>query len=357
MFTKNPPDEWRVRAKGLVAAGSVLAATLILAFGVLLGGEGVGAGDRAVAGDAKDQVSVRRALEDGGHPGVRTRSNAPGGTSGEESLGLPEGASGFAAPSGAETVPPAPPEEDGERARPSSSGATAAAPPDDGTTEIGAGADPRDRPQEEEPAQAAPEAAPTEDVPQAPSEQPAAEFPREEHPPGISAAAGGSAVPTAAPADNTLYLTVPKLGLYGVPVLDENSEEAMAQGANHIPQTGFPWEAGSNTYVSGHRLGFPGTGSDRIFYDLPSLTRGDEVIVEDSGGTRYEYRVTEALEVSPEDVWVVEPVPGRDVVSLQTCIEDFGDPWTIGPDWEARYVVRADRVNNSGSSSSSSWGL
>jgi hypothetical protein len=29
---------------------------------------------------------------------------------------------------------------------------------------------------------------------------------------------------------------------------------------------------------------------------------------------------------------------------LQTCIEDFGDYWSEGPNWNVRYVVRAERV-------------
>jgi hypothetical protein len=29
---------------------------------------------------------------------------------------------------------------------------------------------------------------------------------------------------------------------------------------------------------------------------------------------------------------------------LQTCIEDYGDYWTPGPNWFVRYVVRAERV-------------
>jgi hypothetical protein len=42
---------------------------------------------------------------------------------------------------------------------------------------------------------------------------------------------------------------------------------------------------------------------------------------------------------------VTYPIPGRDVVSLQTCIENFGDYWTEGPNWLARYIVRADLVS------------
>jgi hypothetical protein len=29
---------------------------------------------------------------------------------------------------------------------------------------------------------------------------------------------------------------------------------------------------------------------------------------------------------------------------MQTCIENFGDYWTPGPNWFARYIVRGERV-------------
>jgi hypothetical protein len=32
------------------------------------------------------------------------------------------------------------------------------------------------------------------------------------------------------------------------------------------------------------------------------------------------------------------------MVSLQTCIEDFGDFLSEGPNWNVRLVVRADRI-------------
>jgi sortase A len=47
----------------------------------------------------------------------------------------------------------------------------------------------------------------------------------------------------------------------------------------------------------------------------------------------------------PSETWVTNSDPGRDMVSLQTCIENYGDYWTMGPNWYVRYVVRADRVS------------
>lgn len=149
----------------------------------------------------------------------------------------------------------------------------------------------------------------------------------------------------AAPDDPTMYLTVPAMGIYDIPVINDNSEAALTAGSSHLPNTGFPWQAGSNSYIAGHRIGYPGTASDYVFYKLPALQTGDQIILTDSNGKSYTYAVSEFLEVSPNDTWVTNPVAGRDMVSLQTCIENFGDYWTMGPNWFARYIVRADRVS------------
>ena len=140
-----------------------------------------------------------------------------------------------------------------------------------------------------------------------------------------------------------MYLTVPKLGISDVPVVEGTTEASLSAGAGHLSTTGYPWVPGSNTYIAGHRVGYPGTPSDHVFYDLPSLVAGDEVILTDSNGTTYTYAVSETFEVAPDDLSVTAPT-GGDTVSLQTCIEDFGDYSTMGPDWLARYVVRAERV-------------
>lgn len=39
--------------------------------------------------------------------------------------------------------------------------------------------------------------------------------------------------------------------------------------------------------------------------------------------------------VGPEESWVMGQLPGRDMVTLQTC---------TGPNFEKRLIVRADRV-------------
>ncbi len=139
-----------------------------------------------------------------------------------------------------------------------------------------------------------------------------------------------------------MTLDIPSIGV-SVGVYEGTAEDSLTAGTGHLSGTGYPWIPGSNTYIAGHRLGYPGTGSDHVFYDLPSMQIGDEVLLTDANGKTYTYAVSEILEVPITDLSVTEPI-GRDVVSLQTCIEDYGDYTTMGPDWKVRYVVRADKV-------------
>ena len=177
-------------------------------------------------------------------------------------------------------------------------------------------------------------------------EEPAPEQPVQEEDAdqaSASASASASVAPSAVPADTTMYLTIPAIGLYDIPVIEGTSEAVLSQGVGHVPGTGYPWAPGSNTYIAGHRLGYPGTVSDHVFWNLPSLAIGDQVILEDSLGQAYTYQVSEILEVPPSDMSVTGST-GSDMVSLQTCIENYGDYWTPGPNWFARYIVRAHMV-------------
>lgn len=145
----------------------------------------------------------------------------------------------------------------------------------------------------------------------------------------------GASAPAEAPADETLYLTIPKIGLEDVEAYNSYSEERLDESTIHLPDTGFPWQPGANTYLAGHRMGYFGTGSFLVFFRLNELERGDEITLEDSAGGRYVYRVTESLVVGPEDTQVLDPIPGKSIVSLQTC--------TL-PDYSDRLIVRGELV-------------
>ena len=129
----------------------------------------------------------------------------------------------------------------------------------------------------------------------------------------------------------------------GYRIVEGTEEASLSQGAGHYLGSGYPWVAGSNTYIAGHRIGYPGTPSDHVFWNLPNLVQGDEIYLTDSNGHTYTYAVTEILEVPVDDLSVTGPT-GEDTVSLQTCIEDYGDYWTPGPNWNVRYIVRGTMV-------------
>ena len=158
------------------------------------------------------------------------------------------------------------------------------------------------------------------------------------------ASASSSASATASvPADATMSLSVPAMGISDVPVVEGTTEASLSAGAGHYVGSGYPWIPGSNTYIAGHRIGYPGTPSDHVFWNLPNLVPGDEIHLTDSNGHTYTYVVSEILEVPVNDLSVTGPT-GTDTVSLQTCIENYGDYWTPGPNWLVRYIVRGTMV-------------
>ena len=151
--------------------------------------------------------------------------------------------------------------------------------------------------------------------------------------------------PIPQPATNDLWMDIPALGLDDNYIANSESTAAMDAGAIKLPSSGFPWQNDANTYIAAHRLGWPGTASDHQFYNLPNLALGDKIYLYDANLTVYTYEVTGFKEVLPSETHVTAPQAGRDMISLQTCIEDYGDYWTMGPNWYVRYVVEADRVS------------
>ena len=137
------------------------------------------------------------------------------------------------------------------------------------------------------------------------------------------------------PEDKTLYLTIPELGLTDVPVFDTGSEEKLREGTVHIPATGYPWQDGANVYIAGHRVGYANTASYYVFFRLDELVKGDEMLLEDSAGGQYHYRVTKRVVVGADSVEVMNPVEGESLVTLQTC--------TL-PDYEKRLIVQGELV-------------
>ena len=169
--------------------------------------------------------------------------------------------------------------------------------------------------------------------------EPVKEKPEADAVSGSASSSASSSAPAAVPADTTMSLTVPAIGISDIPVVEGTTEASLSAGAGHYVGSGYPWVPGSNTYIAGHRLGYPGTPSDHVFWNLPNLAMGDKIYLTDSDGHTYTYVVSDILEVPVNDLSVTGPT-GEDTVSLQTCIEDYGDYWTPGPNWNVRYIVR-----------------
>ena len=140
------------------------------------------------------------------------------------------------------------------------------------------------------------------------------------------------------PRGAVMGLTIKSLGLHNVPVFDSDSQWALDNGVAHMPGTSFPWTTAPqrNVYLAGHRLGWRGTESHLVFYDLDELERGKKILLKDRDGKKYWYRVKEAFVTGPGDSWVMGQVRDRDMLTLQTC--------TPIPKFDKRLIVRADRI-------------
>ena len=174
----------------------------------------------------------------------------------------------------------------------------------------------------------------------------APEAPRQEEPRAEPAGEEDAAAPEEEPAaevpeDTTLKLTVPKMAQIkddNIPYTTGDNEEALKNNAAiHLEGTGHPWDQEANVYIAGHRLGYPNTNSFLAFWDIDKLKNGDEVILTDANGTEYRYEVFKQLEVAPTDVHVIEPIEGKNIVTLQTC--------TL-PDYKDRLLIRAELISD-----------
>jgi sortase A len=139
------------------------------------------------------------------------------------------------------------------------------------------------------------------------------------------------------PSDDTMKLTVPKMEQIEddeIPTGLGTDETLFHDYAGvHIEHTGYPWEEEANVYIAGHRLGYEGTNSHLAFMDLNKLEKGDEFYITDSEGRQYTYVVFRKFVTTPDNLRVLGPVEGKNIVTLQTC--------TL-PDYVNRLIVRAE---------------
>ena len=139
------------------------------------------------------------------------------------------------------------------------------------------------------------------------------------------------------PRDTRLLLSIPRLGIEDVAVGDSPKQSYLdREGIMHLSGTGFPYERGSNTYIVGHAADYDASRVPNVFRNLKSLQQGDQITLRDTLGRTYEYRAYQYFIVNPTDVWITEPVPGKEIISLQTCYP--------APSFAKRLIIRAERV-------------
>lgn len=149
-------------------------------------------------------------------------------------------------------------------------------------------------------------------------------------PPSAATDFAPASLPAAGQAWGKLH--VPSLGLTGAPIYQGTTSEQINVGIGHYTQTEFPWQAGGNIGLAGHR-----TGWEELFNRLDELQPGDKVYVETKEAF-FEYTIGQSKVISPTDTWVLADVPGAatgvsgdsQLLTLTTC---------EGPDNEMRLAV------------------
>lgn len=145
---------------------------------------------------------------------------------------------------------------------------------------------------------------------------------------GFTAAETPAAPVVAAPADGTVLgtMTIPRLGtdVVDTPVIQGITEDVLAQGLGHFPETALPGQQG-NFALAGHRA----TNGEEL-RNIDQLQVGDFVFVQTTDNW-YIYRLFRDRIVTPEDYWVVatDPfgnVPGMSdhLLTITTCHPRWG---------------------------------
>lgn len=109
-------------------------------------------------------------------------------------------------------------------------------------------------------------------------------------------------------------VTIPSIDLT-LPIYHGTSDDVLAHGAGHIPQTSLPVGGmGTHAVITGH-TGLP---TARLFTDLERVKVGDVFVVEVLG-ERHAYAVDDVSVVEPDDVSSIRAEGEHEYVTLLTC--------------------------------------
>lgn len=131
--------------------------------------------------------------------------------------------------------------------------------------------------------------------------------------------------------DTMGYIEIPSIGLK-VSIKHGIGEDVLQNYVGHMEGTSLPvGGTGTHCVLSGHS----GLTTAKIFTNLPEVQVGDVFIIYVLDEA-FVYKITELNTVLPDDNTLIEPVPGKDICTLITCV-----PYGVN---SHRLLVRGERV-------------
>ena len=127
------------------------------------------------------------------------------------------------------------------------------------------------------------------------------------------------------------YIDIPKIDVY-LPIYHGTSEETLQKGAGHLEATALPIGGeGNHPVISAHR----GLPSAELFTRLDEMDIGDVFYIHILDET-LAYEVDQIETILPEELSLLQPEKGKDLVTLLTCT-----PYAVNTH---RLLVRGTRV-------------
>ena len=127
-------------------------------------------------------------------------------------------------------------------------------------------------------------------------------------------------------------INIPKINVE-LPIYHGTSEDVLKVGAGHVIGSSLPTgDVGSHAVISGHR----GLPSAKLFTDLDQIKEGDTFTLSILD-KEFTYTVDSITVVEPHEVDSLQPVEGKDYVTLVTCT-----PYGIN---SHRLLIRGERSN------------
>ena len=109
-------------------------------------------------------------------------------------------------------------------------------------------------------------------------------------------------------------IKIPSIGV-DLPIYHGTSDSVLAEGIGHLEGTALPVGGkGTHAVLAGHR----GLATSTLFTNLNEVKVGDSFSIIVFGET-LTYRVISTKVVDPDETKSLDPVPGKDLVTLVTC--------------------------------------